>query len=102
MTREGCFLQGSYRFSFGKLVAKRYFRSFEPILRIGTLEVDTPFGRDPSLPGTWDREQIMFGGILEVTSEIFVKVEYVINDETTGGASVANNELLVQMLISLD
>jgi hypothetical protein len=100
LERDGWYVQGSYRVSFGKLVAKRYFRSFEPIVRYGMLDVDAPSGRAVGLPGTWNRQALVIAGILEVTSEVFVKIEYTMNDEDTGGADVDNNELLLQLLIT--
>ena len=98
LERDGWFVQASYRFSFGKLLFDRYVRSLEPVARYGRLRVDTPLGRAANLPGTWDREALMVGGLLEVTSEVWFKIEYVFNDETTGGGSVDNDELLVQLL----
>jgi len=100
LEREGWYAQGSYRFSFGKLLAKRYFRSFEPLVRYGRLDVDVPNGRAVEIPGTWDRRALVIAGILEVTSEIYLKVEYTFNDEETGGSEIGNDELLVQLLIT--
>ena len=101
--REGWYVQGSYRVSFGKLVADRYFRSLEPIVRYGRLDVDVPNGKALALAGTWDRDALMVGGFLEITGEIFLKLEYVFHGEDTGSRrEVDNDELLVELLITFD
>jgi len=38
------------------------------------------------------------GTILELARGVFIRAEYTFNDEVTGGGSVSNNELLVQLL----
>jgi hypothetical protein len=103
--REGWYVQGSYRWSFPKrLLFDRYFRSIEPLVRFGNYS--TNLAPLPTLPGTWDREQLLFGAIIEVTGEIYFKVEYAINDEDTGASAtvpgpskVDNNELMVELLL---
>jgi hypothetical protein len=105
LRREGWYVQGSYRFSFPeRLVADRYFRSIEPIVRFGELNVD--LAPSPLLPGTWDRRQLLVGAFIEVTGEVIFKVEYTFNEERTGGRGAApgpgdvrNNELLVELLL---
>jgi hypothetical protein len=103
--RSGWYVQGSYRWSFPqRLLFDRYFRSIEPLVRYGTYR--TNIDPLPTLPGTWDREQLLFGAIIEVTGEIFFKVEYAINYEDTGASAtvagpddVDNNELMVELLL---
>lgn len=97
LDRTGWFVQGSYRFSFGRLVADRYFRSLEPVVRYGVL--DTSIAPHPQLPGTWDRTELVVGAFLEVTGDVFFKAEYTMHGETTGGPSVDNDELLVSLLL---
>ncbi|MBN1441552.1 MAG: hypothetical protein JXA90_02535 [Planctomycetes bacterium] len=97
LERDGWFVQGSYRFSFGRLVQDRYFRSLEPLVRYGVLDVD--LADDPRLPETWDRRELVLGAILEVTGDLFFKVEYSFHDESTGSPrTVDNDELLVELL----
>ena len=105
LLRDGWYTQASYRFSFGKLVGNRYFRSIEPLVRYGVLNVDAPGSggapfKDPSLPGTWDRQALTIGALLEVTGDIFMKFEYVMNTEDSGGADVNNDEMLIQLLLT--
>lgn len=105
LRRDGWYVQGSYRYSFPqRLVAGRYFRSVEPLVRFG--ELNTDLSPSPFLPGTWDRRQLLAGGLIEITREVTLKVEYAFNDERTGGggatpgpSSVANDELMVELLL---
>ncbi len=98
LKRKGWYVMGSYRYSFReRLIAGRYLRSVEPLVRYG--ELDTNLGPVPSLPGTWDRERLVFGLITEVTDEVLFKIEYAINEEDTGVRSVDNDELMVELLL---
>ena len=107
LRREGWYIQGSYRWSFPtRLLFDRYFRSIEPVVRYG--ELDTNLTPEPTLSGTWDRQQFVLGAIIEVTGEVFFKVEYLFNHEDTGGerpgvpgpSHVDNDELVVELLLS--
>lgn len=116
LRRKGWYVQGSYRVSFperedadGKeyrgLVAQRYFRSVEPLVRYGEYQVSN-VEVAPDLPGLWDREQLLLGMIVEITGEVFFKAEYTFNWEDTGRsaafsgpANVDNNELLLELLL---
>ena len=107
LVRDGWYTQASYRFSFGKLLADRYFRSVEPLVRYGVLNVDAPGEpgkpfKAPSLPGTWDRQALTLGALIEVTGDIFMKFEYVMNSEDGNGAGVDvdNDEMLLQLLLT--
>ena len=105
LERDGWYTQASWRFSFGKLLADRYFRSVEPLVRYGVLNVDAPGPeggtfKDPSLPGTWDRQALTLGALVEVTGDIFMKFEYVMNSEDGSGVDVDNDELLIQLLLT--
>lgn len=115
LRRDGWFVQGSYRYSFptattgggGRsrgLIAGRYFRSLEPVVRYGALDVN--LDPTPELPGLWDRRELLLGLVVEVTSEVFFRIEYLFNGEKTGaGASepgpsrVDNDQLLVELLL---
>ena len=99
LERDGWFVQGSFKYTFPvRLIADRYFRSFEPLVRYG--ELDTDLSTVSSLPGTWDRQELVLGAILEVTSEIYIKTEYAFHREDAGTlGSVDNNELLVELLL---
>ncbi len=101
LEREGWYVQSSYRFSVGRLIADRYLRSFEPLVRYG--ELDTSLAPLATLPATWERERLVVGMITEVTGEILLKAEYMFNFEDTGGGvgprDVDNDELMVELLI---
>ena len=56
--------------------------------------------KDPSLPGTWDRQALTLGALVEVTGDIFMKFEYVMNSEDGSGVDVDNDELLIQLLLT--
>lgn len=108
LTRKGWYTQASYHFSFGKLLADRYFRSIEPLVRYGTLDVDAPGDdngspfKSPSLPGTWDRRALTLGALVEVTGDVFMKIEYVMHSEDGAGVDVDNDELLIQLLLTFE
>ncbi len=101
--REGWFVQASYRYSFPeRLIAGRYFRSIEPLVRYG--EMDTNLGPFIDLPTTWDRERWVVGLNIEVTNEILLRAEYAFNSEDTGDSpgtpgpgSVDNDELVIEL-----
>ena len=96
--REGWFVQTSYRYSFPeRLIAGRYIRSVEPLVRYG--ELDTNLGPFIDLPTTWDRERWVVGLNVEVTNEILLRAEYAFNSEDTGGSpgSVDNDELVIEL-----
>ncbi len=115
LDRSGWYVQGSYRFSFPTpLVNDRYFRSIEPVFRYGELDTDTletNFGgaigtvrvdNNPSLPLTWDRQEILVGAVFGITEYMFLKAEYAFNMEDTadsGDEEVDNDELLIQLLL---
>jgi hypothetical protein len=113
--RTGWYVQGSYRVSVpeyvdpatGKtsrgLIARRYVRSFEPLLRFGELRMNVP--ATPLIPELWDRQQLLAGLIVEVTREVFLKFEYAFNGENTGASpsfpgptSVKNDEFMAELL----
>ena len=116
LRRETWYVQGSFRWSVPEwedpkdgrksrgLIDHRYFRSFEPLVRYGELDINlTPV---PELAPLWDREQLLFALIAEVTSNVFLKAEYAINWEDTGASatfsgpdSVANNQFILELLL---
>ncbi len=101
--RDGWFVQASYRYSFPeRLIAGRYLRSVEPLVRYG--ELDTNLGPVVGLPATWDRERLVVGLSIEVTGETLLRAEYAFNDEDTGSSaadpgpgSVDNDELVIEL-----
>ncbi len=115
LDRQGWYVQGSYRYSFPSrrdssgrrsrgLIAHRYLRSLEPIVRYGELDVD--IAPHPSLPGLWDRRELLVGVIAEIAGGVIFKAEYVFHWEKTGASSsipgpsrVANDELLLELLL---
>lgn len=115
LEREGWYVQASYRYSFpsqtdasGKrsrgLIARRYVRSVEPIVRYGELDVN--IAPDPRLPGLWDRKEFLVGLFVEISGGILLKAEYVFHREETGASAsllgpskVRNDELLLELLL---
>jgi hypothetical protein len=106
LRRDGWFVQGSYRYSFPRrLLADRYLRAIEPVIRYGEFDVD--LDPDPRLPGTWDREALLINLNTYITNDIILRVEYTFNDEDTGAgagnpgpSSVDNDQLLVQLRVN--
>jgi len=106
LIRDGWYAQASYRYSFPKrLIADKYFRSIEPVVRYGIL--DTNIDATPRLPGTWDRRQLLLGMNIEVIKEVMIRLEYTFNRERTGSgtsspgpSSVDNDELMAELLIT--
>lgn len=104
LRRDGWFVQASYRFSFpNPLLFERYLRSVEPVVRFS--ELNTNIAPDPRLPGTWDREELLVGAIVDIVRNVLLKVEYTLYDEDTGAGAVpgpsdvANNELSVLLQV---
>ncbi|MBA3051953.1 MAG: hypothetical protein ABII20_02590 [Candidatus Omnitrophota bacterium] len=94
LKRDGYFLQASYKI---KCPSGKCFDSVTPLVRYGKLNVDLPNDILNSL--TWDREKITLALIVEIEKNVLLKNEYYINRESTGGAEVDNDELLVQLEI---
>lgn len=94
LDRDGFFVQAAYKIKTG---AGKCFTSIEPLIRYGELNVDLP--NDPSDSLTWNREKITLALIVEIEKNVLLKNEYYINRESTGGAEVDNDELLVQLEI---
>ena len=74
-------------------------------MRYGALDVDAPGSagqpfKSPSLPGTWDRQALTLGALVEVTGDVFMKMEYSMHSEDGGGVDVDNDELLLQLLLT--
>ena len=101
LERDGWFVQASYRYSFSeRLLFDRYFRSISPVVRYG--ELDTNIDPSPTLPGTWDRDELLIGIITEITNDMLLKFEYTFHDESPGAGgpkNVDNNEFLAQLLV---
>ena len=115
LEREGWYVQASYRYSFPSrrdasgrrsrgLIAHRYVRSVEPIVRYGELDVN--IAPDPRLPGLWDRKEFLVGLFVEISGGVLFKAEYVFHREDTGASAslpgpskVRNDELLLELLL---
>ncbi len=94
LDRDGYFVQVSYKI---KSSARKYFDSITPLIRYGELDVGLPEVETDSR--TWDRKKIALALIIEIEKNVLLKNEYCINRESTGGAEVDNDELLVQLEI---
>lgn len=96
LERDGWYLQGSYKHKFGyPLIADRYLTAVEPVIRYGELDVDTT--KVVGDARTWDRERWTLALLLDIYKNIKIKAEYYINDESTGGKELDNDELMVQL-----
>jgi len=99
LDRHGWYAQGSYRFSLKNPLFFDYFvRSFEFVARYGELKLDD-LAPIPTLPLTWGRRQLFFGGVVGLTNSMSLKAEYSFHGEKTGGGDVANDQLLFQLLV---
>jgi hypothetical protein len=94
LDRTGWYLQASYRLS--NPAGWKVLRSVEPVVRYGELMPD--IAKIPSLPLTWTRRQWLVGVVVGLVRGVYLRTEYTFNDEASGAGSVANNELLVQLL----
>lgn len=90
MERDGWYVQPSYKQKLGM----NRLKSVEVILRYEQYNVDLP--DVPTDARTWDRQTTTVAVISEIVRGFKIKTEYYFNQEDTGGASVDNNELLVQ------
>ncbi len=90
---------------FGELAYKipleggEKLKAIEAIVSYGTLTIDTDVSKDTTLPGTWDRTKLIVGAHFHLPDKTKIKLEYYLNGETTGGAEVDNDELIVQLEI---
>ena len=91
LKRDGWYLQASHKWKF----KRTYFKSFEPLIRYGRLDVD--WEKSFSKPCSWDREMLTIALITELAKNVKLKTEYYINDEKTGKREVDNDEFLVQL-----
>ena len=92
MDRNGWYIQPSYKIKCDK---RKTFTAFEFLLRFEDYNVDLT--KDPSDSRTWDRQTTTLAIIADLVKNTKIKTEYYINDESTGGSGVDNNELLVQL-----
>jgi hypothetical protein len=95
--RAAWFVQASYRFRWKGIEAlgTRLLSSLRPIFRYGALDLDTV--PDPADSLTWDRERITAALHVEIMDNALLKIEYTVNNETTGDRLVLNDELVVQV-----
>ncbi len=73
------------------------FTGFEFLVRYEDYNVDLT--RDPTDSRTWDRETVTLAVLTDVVKNTKIKTEFYINEESTGGPDVDNNEVLVQLEI---
>lgn len=91
LNRTSYVAEASYKYKFQ---GRNIFTAIEPVISYSGYNIDTT----PSfaVPESWDRTQLIIAGIIDVLDKTKIKVEYVINDETTGNGAIDNNEFLVQ------
>ena len=92
MDRNGWYIQPSY---VVKLKDRKTLTQVEFLLRIEAYKVD--LDRDPTDSRTWNRDTFTLAAIADVVKNLKVKTEVLFNDEHTGGGSVRNNEVVVQL-----
>ncbi|MFH2012030.1 MAG: hypothetical protein ABIJ37_04880 [Pseudomonadota bacterium] len=92
LDRDGWYAQASYKIKTGN---KNYITSIEPLVRYGEMNVDWPQAVGSTT--TWDRQSTVIALITELAKNVKLKAEYYMFDEDTGGSSVNNNEILVQL-----
>ncbi|MFQ5329494.1 MAG: hypothetical protein ACE5D4_05845 [Thermodesulfobacteriota bacterium] len=92
MDRTGWYIQPSYKVH---LDGRDTFTAVEFLFRYDDYNVDLPETFVDSR--TWDRTEVTLAAITDVVKNIKIKAELNFHDESTGGAEVDNNELLVQL-----
>lgn len=88
LERSGLFVQPSWRLN----------DIFQLVYRYNRLEVD--FLAAPADSRTWDRTQHVFALVSTLAEGVRLKTEYYLNGEDTGGASVDNDELMLQLEVA--
>jgi len=96
LKRDAWYGQASYKIKTGN---KRYIPSIEPLVRYGVLNVD--YAQTVAKTTTWDRQMTVVALITELAKNVKLKTEYYVLDEDTGGSSVDNNEILIQIQYKL-
>ncbi len=94
--RSAWFGEVSYKFG---IEGGERLKAIEPVLSYGTLTVDSDVIKDFTKSGTWDRTHLIAGVHFHMADKTKIKLEYYVNGETTGGAEVDNDELIVQLEI---
>lgn len=81
---------------------KSVLDKFTVIVRYGTMDIGDWGGLDepsPFSPVTWDRDQLLLGGILQLTEGVNLHFEWMINKEDTGAGEIPNDEVLVEFAL---
>lgn len=93
LERYAWFVQPSYKFElpFGW----KYANDHRLLFRYGKLVVDSPKTFDK--PVSWDRKELTFAVITDITKNFRLKTEYTIDEEKTGAGDVDNNEFVAQL-----
>lgn len=94
LRRSGWYAQPSWTISMKE---RQSFNKFLLLGRYDKLNVGLPHTFSESL--SWDREKITLAVLTEIVPQLTLKTEYYINNEKTGGRSVNNDELLLQLYI---
>jgi hypothetical protein len=95
MDRTGWYIQPSYKVH---LDGRETFTAVEFLFRYDDYDVDLPKDQDAEFGSqTWDRQKVTLAAITDVVKNIKIKAELNLHDESTGGAEVDNNEILVQL-----
>ncbi|MFQ6083853.1 MAG: hypothetical protein ACE5WD_10930 [Candidatus Aminicenantia bacterium] len=89
--------EASYKFKIGE---REIFKSITPVVSYSAYTIDG--SPEFTKAESWDRTQIILACIIDVLEKTKFKVEYIINDEETGGTGtnptdIDNNEFLVQL-----
>ena len=97
LDRLGWTAEASYKWKLPGVVRheRRYLTALRSIFNYSRLEVDLPHVVTDAR--TWDREKYIFALITDLSKNMKLKLEYAINDETTGGDDVNNDEFVAQL-----
>jgi hypothetical protein len=99
LPRNGWYVGLSY--DAGPLLGLDWLPRLEPIFRYNELDVEDLVA-NPEESESWDRQMTVAGLLVGLTPISTFKLEYYLLDETTGGAQVKDNQLLVQLEFELD
>lgn len=95
--RTAYVLEALHKFTFN---GREIFKSITPVVSYSGYDIEGE--PEYTKAESWDRTQIIIAGIIELFEKVNLKIEYVINDEKTGGtgansSDIDNNEFLVQL-----
>lgn len=99
LRRNGWYVGLSY--DAGPLLALDWLPRLEPIVRYNELELEELVA-NPEESESWDRDMLVAGLLVGLTPISTLKLEYYVLGESTGGAEVKDNQMLVQLEFELD